>query len=598
MSIEFLALGAWEVRDGVRPVPVPAGQMPVLLAALIMSESQPVPVDVLAGLLWPEVPPRRAPAILHTYVARLRRLLGREVIQTSPGGYRLAVDPSQVDLWRFRELLAQAGTAGSPEAELVLLREALALWRGQPFTGLAGTWLDREVVPALYGEWFAATERRIDLEARGGRITALIPDLGDLTRLYPARELLWSRLIEGLHLAGRRAEALETYRQARAALSGEVGAEPSDELQRIHRRVLLDGVDSAGSPPIPSRAEGVAMRSAPRPVPPARQLPRVPTNFHPRTESAQLAQLLADEAGDGPRPTRIVTIEGAPGVGKTTLALYWAHRVAPAYPDLQLYLDLHGFGPDEPLTPSAAALTVLRGLGVRDELIPPGADERSALFRSTVAGRRVLLLLDNVRDADQVCPLLPGPDSLVIVTARWQLRRLAIRYGARRVTLGRLTARESMAWLAAALGDEVVEAFREEAAALVEWCDGLPLALAVAAEQARRAGGLSELTSRHEFGLDLPYDGAGDPDIDLRVALSRSYDALGSDAAAMFRELGRQPAGEVSVDAAAAGAGLPARQAAQALDRLLEAHLVEQRHPRRYELPDLIRRYAASLTAP
>jgi DNA-binding SARP family transcriptional activator/tetratricopeptide (TPR) repeat protein len=582
VDIRFQVLGPWEVTDAGVPVVIPAGRMRVLLASLMVSVGRSVPTDTLAEQVWPERMPARVRATVHTYVARLRRLLGHEVIQTAPGGYQLAVPPDRIDLWAFRELLREAGAAGSPEEELCLLRQALTLWRGRPFASMESTWLDREVVPRLGDEWFSATERRIDLEMREDNPGNLIAELRDLVRAYPTRESLWLRLIDALHRCGRRAEALDAYQEVRGVLTDELGIEPGDALQQTHRGVLLDGATPSPVEPAP---ESVATR----------QLPHDIANFSCRAELAQLHRLMTMIAGNERRVTHIVAIDGAPGIGKTTLAVHWAHLVARAYPDLQLYLNLRGYGPREPMTPSVAAETLLRGLGVHSDMIPPGADERTALLRSTLAGRRVLLLLDNARDAEQVRPLVPAADSLVVVTSRNQLRGLSIKDGAHRVTLGPLPPHEALALLAAAFGPARLAAERDAATRLVELCDGLPLALAIVAERAQRAGGLTEVVQAlmdERIRLDVFGDGEGDPHTDLWVALTWSYRALGPDAAAMFRRLGLHPADDVSPEAAAALAGVPLRRAKHALDQLAAAHLLQQRRPYRYELHDLVRWYA------
>jgi DNA-binding SARP family transcriptional activator/tetratricopeptide (TPR) repeat protein len=583
----FLVLGPWAVVDGGgQSVAVPTGPMRVVLNLMLVSIGQSMSAETLATRMWPTRMPPRARPMVHTYVARLRRVLGTDVIHTTPAGYHLETPRSQVDLWQFRDLLGRAAVADSASEELRLLREALKLWRGRPFSGAESEWLEQEFVPRLDEAWFTATERRIDLEMLTTPPSSLLPELIDLARTFSTRESLWLRLIDAMHRSGRRAEALDAYRQARLRLAEESGLEPSEALQQAHRRVLEDGTPTGKS------------EEAAAPVPPEvfapRQLPHDVANFSSREELAQLHRLMAAVDRE-PRLTHIVVLEGTAGIGKTTLAVHWAHQIARAYPDLQLYLNLRGYGPGEPMSPSSAAETLLRGLGVRNDLIPPGAHERAALLRSTLAGRRVLVLLDNARDAEQVRPLFPGADSLVVITSRHQLRGLSIRDGAHRMTLGSLSPSEALALLAATFGPDRVAAEREAATRVVELCDGLPLALAIVAERAQREGGLTEVVRAlldERERLDVFGDGEGDPHSDLWVALSWSYRALGADAAALFRRLGLHPADEISLATAAALAGVDERQAQQLLDRLVAAHLVRQRHPQRYELHDLVRWYA------
>jgi DNA-binding SARP family transcriptional activator/tetratricopeptide (TPR) repeat protein len=580
-------LGSLEVTSGGRVVTVPAGQMRTLLVSLVLAPEQPVSADLLVERLWPDRVPVRARGAVHTYVARLRRLLGSDSIETARrDGYQILAPTHHVDLWQFRELLHQAGAAGSGDAELRLLRAALALWRGRPFADVESVWLSREVVPRLIDEWFVAVERRIDLELEVVHPGRLVPELRDLIAEHPFRESLWLRLILALHRSHRRVEALDAYRQIRAILTDEFGIDPSEALQQVHRAILLDGAAT------PERSAGLA-RAGCEPV---RELPHDIASFCDRGELAELDRLLSPVEDADRGLTTIVAIDGAPGTGKTTLAVHWARRVAPCFPDLQLYVNLRGYGPGEPMSPSAAAESLLRGLGVPSDFIPADIEQRAALLRSTLAGRRALVLLDNARDADQVRPLLPGGESLVIITSRSQLRGLSIRDGAHRVTLGRLTADESLVMLATVVGQERVSAEAEQAARLVELCDRLPLALAIVAERAQRADSLCSVVRAlldEKARLDVFGAGESDPHTDLRAALSWSYRALDEDAAAMFRKLGLHPANDIELETAAALAGLPVWQAKQSLDRLAAAHLVEERRHRRFELHDLIRRYAA-----
>ena len=584
-GIHFRILGRFDVMVDGHPVTVPPGRLRLLLAAFIVSAGLPAPASVLAGRLWPERAPQHERAAVHTYVARLRRLLGREVIQTVSDGYRLAVTADQIDLWDFRDLLQRASATVSAPEELALLRQASRLWRGRPFTGLESTWLEREVIPRLEDEWASAAERRIDLEMQDGQWAAVIPELRDLVSAHPTRESWWLRLIDALHRSGRRAEALEAYPKARAALIAELGVEPGEALQQTHRRVLSDGAVAAVSESSVGPAPTIGV---------ARQLPHDLATFCSRAEMAPLRELMTSLGYDD-RRTHILALDGAPGIGKTTLAVHFAHQIAAGYPDLQLYVNLRGYGPGEPVSPAEAMETLLRSLGVRSDLIPPKADERAAMLRGTLAGRRVLMLLDNARHASQVRPLLPGADSLVIVTSRNQLRGLSVRDGAHRVTLAPLRPHEALDLLATAFGPDRVTAEQDAADQLVELCDGFPLALAIVAERARRSGGLANVVRAlldERARLDVFGDRDSDPYNDLWVALSWSYRTLDHDAADMFRSLGRHPAGAISLATAAALAGVSVRRAAHVLDQLVAAHLVQQRSPQRYELHNLLRWYA------
>jgi DNA-binding SARP family transcriptional activator/tetratricopeptide (TPR) repeat protein len=582
-EVRLGVLGPLEVTANGRVVVLPAGQVRTLLATLVVASGRPVQVDDLAKRLWPDRMPVHVRGAVYTYVARLRGLLGPELIRTTSGGaYALAAKSEQVDLWRFQQLLAKARRVGSEASELTTLQEALRLWRGNPFVGVESAWLQRDVVPSLHEEWFTAVERRIDLESHADP-GSVIAQLRTLVATEPTRESLWLRLIEALRRSGRRIEALDAYQQLRAALADEFGIDPGEALQRAHRAILVEGMTP--SDPVPAR----------EPTGPVRQLPHNIVGFCGRPELDELNRLRSDANGRAARSTTIVAIDGAPGVGKTTIAVHWAHQIAHAYPDVQLYLDLRGYGPGEPVAPSAAAATLLRALGVPNEAIPAAIDERSALLRSVVASRRTLLLLDDARDAEQVRPLLPGGDSLVIITSRSQLRGLSIRDGARRVTLDRLPVDGALAMLAGAVGADRVALEPKAAGRLVELCDRLPLALAIVAERASRSESLSDVVLAlldEKARLDVFGAGDDDPHTDLRAALSWSYHALDAEAAAMFRKVGLHPSNDIGLEAAAALADVPAELARRSLDRLAATHMVEQRRAQRFELHDLIRRYA------
>ena len=528
-------LGPWEVRVDGRSVSIPPGQLRLLLAVLLLSPSESVPIDDLVSSLWPDHPPSRPRETLHTYVTRLRKLLGPELIETTPGGgYRIRLAPERIDLHRFRELVRWSQAANSEDDELRLLRDALQLWRGRPFGDMASTWLDREVLPLLTEEWFTATERRIDLELDQGRHPRLIGELWDLTKRFPTRESLWVRLITALHRSGRRADALEAYQQVRLILDEELGIDPGDQLSLLQRAILLEG-------------------SEPKELAGPRELPHDISNFIVR--GAELAALDAVHSKVVRGAPTIVAIDGAPGTGKTTLAVHWAHQIAHCFPDGQLFLNLRGYGPGRPLVPATAAATMLRSLGIDGAAVPAGLEERAALLRSTLSGRRVLILLDNARDASQVRPLLPGTDCLVIVTSRNQLRSLSIRDRAHRITVDRLERQQAIELLSTIIGSDKATAEPAAVDRLAKLCDNLPLALAIVAERANRTQLLAEVVSAVEderARLDLLATGEIDPHTDLRAALSWSYGALRHDAAAMFRMLGLHPANDIGVETAAA----------------------------------------------
>jgi DNA-binding SARP family transcriptional activator/tetratricopeptide (TPR) repeat protein len=585
--VEVKVLGSWEVSVEQRTVMVPPGHQRALLVSLLLSVGKPVRSETLARQLWGDQPPANVRRTLSTYVTRLRGVLGKQVIAAYPGGgYLLPVNEVGVDLHRFRELLRRAWDAGRTDSQLALLREALGLWRGRPFTGVESGWLEKEIEPSLTEEWFVASERRIDLELAQNGARDVIAELSQLTTTYPFRESLWLRLIGALHQAGRRADALAAYHRVRTVLRDNLGIDPGEGLQVLHQDVLRE---------VPA---GELVRRSEQIMNAPHQLPPDNVKFVGRHDDlAALERLVSnvDSSGAGAvgQSTIIVAIDGAPGTGKTTLAIHWAHRMVHRYPDVQLYLNLRGHSADDPVRSSAAIEAVLRSLGVPMDRIPADLDERSALLRSTLAGRRSLILLDNVRDAAQVRALLPGTDSLVIVTSRSQLRTLSIRDGAQRLILSRLSQDDAVELLGVAVGPERIAAEPQAAKRLAELCDGLPLVLVIVAERAQRAGTLSRVAQTLADEMGGPDTFGAGTDNELYAALSWSYRTLEPSAAAMFRKLGLHPAGDISTDAAGAIADLTAAQAKQVLDQLVDAHMAEQRQPHRYELHDLIRLYAA-----
>lgn len=293
-GVRFNILGPLEVTLGERSVAVPAGRLRSVLALLVLALGRSVSVHELAERLWPELMPKQVRGTIHTYVARLRRLLGDDLIETTRGGsYRIAVAADVVDLCRFRELVRTSRTARSPQAELITLEEALGLWRGRAFADMNDAWLGRDVRPRLTDEWLTAVERHIDLRVQIGYVGDAITELRELIAGNPTRELLWLRLIPALHRTGRRVEALEAYRQLRTVLAQELGIDPSETLQRMHRAILM------GSPP-PSELPTTPRGSNEDPT---RQMPRGTAGLCGRQDSDDASQLVPSVADEDRRPT-------------------------------------------------------------------------------------------------------------------------------------------------------------------------------------------------------------------------------------------------------------------------------------------------------
>lgn len=576
-GVELNVLGPWEVRVGQKHVAIPSGRLQTLLAALVLSEGRPVAVRTLADQLWPDEPPLNAGATVHTYVTRLRKLVGAEVIHTVAGGYQLRVETGHIDLYRFRGLMRATEQAGTDEQELELLQRALLLWRGRPFGDSVSTWLDREVIPPLTEEWFAATERRIDLEVAVGPPKRVIAELSDLTVRYPTRESLWVRLISALHGAGRRGEALEAYRQIRETLNSELGLDPSEELRHLQRAVLRDELPSHSSEPAVTTTT------------PA-QLPADVIDFAGRTDELAALSALA-QAAEG---STVTVLTGTAGVGKTALAVRWAHQMADGYPDGQLYVNLRGHAPDRPVRPIEALAWFIGALGVAPDRVPPDIDAAASLFRSLVSGRRMLILLDNVGDAEQVRPLLPaGVGMHVLVTSRRLLAGLIVTNAARHLTVTPLPADEAALFVTRILAPRLVSA--DSARALARQCCYLPLALRIAAANLRVDPhlGIDEYLDQLRVGdqlATLMVD--GDPSASVRAALDWSYLRLPAPAQNVIRHLGLVPGPEVTVAAVAVLTDTSPEDAGRWMRALIDANLVEVDRNHRFGMHDLLKAYA------
>ena len=588
-AIDLGLLGPTSLVISGRTVPVPAGRQQVALAALALDVGRTVSSSALVDYLWGEAPPGQVRQALHTTMARVRKLVGPDRVVARGGGYALDLPGEAVDVHRFRDRVARA-RAAAPDHEERLLADALTLWRGDPLEGVDSDALCGEHVYPLTEEWFAATERLLELRVSAGAAGEVVGELRGLIARHPLRESLWALLMSALVSAGRQADALAAYQEVRAALRDQLGVDPGPELVATHAAVLEGGSAPARRPLAPEPTV-----APPPPVP--RQVPAAPPGFAGRELELRALDDLADTWGDDHGRTTVAVVDGAGGMGKTALARHWAHLAADRFPDGQLYVNLRGFGPGEPVEPTRAAGTLLSTFGAADEQIPAGVEERTALLRTALSGKRALVVLDNARDVEQVRPLLPGSDAFVVVTSRNQLRGLVSRDGARRITLAPLSSAESQAMVEGIAGGATAEVTRE----LAELCGRVPLALAVAAEQVARTAEpeptdlLNDL--RDEQGRLDALSSGDDLTTDVRAVLSWSYRAADEEAARLFRLLALAPGPDVSVPAAAALSNLPNGRVRQLLDRLVAMHLVDEKPGRRFEQHDLIRAYAAELAA-
>lgn len=564
-----------------------------VLAVLALRANHVVSRSELIDAVWGDEPPASADNGIHTYVAGLRRLFepGRasrapsSVLLSTDSGYLLRLPPGSSDAALFRTYLDEAGRLRDEPAEAIAAFDlALGLWRGVALDGVPGPFaaVERARLDELR---LTAVEQRAALMLSVGREAEVAAELTTLVTEHPLRERLHGLLMSALYSSGRQAEALAVFTDLRRLLVEELGIEPGPELRRIHEQLLAGRHDPHLAPASPALV----------PV----QLPHEVRDFTGREkELAKLTELVPHDHAPA-----LVVITGTGGVGKTALAVRFAHQMASRFPDGQLHVDLRGFDASAPpVRPAAALQQLLQSLGVPAERVPDDLPAKAALYRSVLAGKRVLILLDNARLADQVRPLLPGrSSSMVLVTSRNHLGGLVARDGAHSVTLSTLTRDEGLALLTSAVGEDRVAAEPAAAAKLVELCGHLPLAVRIAAERvvtrphltlADLAGDLADERDR----LNLLATG-DDEDTAVRAAFSWSYLALKPDAARVFRLIGLHPGAEISLDAVAALADVPAARARALLEVLTGGHMIEEVGRGRFRLHDLLRLYATELAA-
>lgn len=586
--MEFQVLGPVVVDCGTGPVPLGPAKRRSLLAVLLLRAPAAVPVEALTEALWDAAPPQHARTVIQGHVSRLRALLadaGADAsgveLATQGRAYALRMPESLLDVRRFEGLVALARGQRDPADTALMLREALALWRGPALTGTVATAPLRAAADALEESRLAAVEQLAATYAVLGEHERAVALLGPEAVAHPLREPMIAALIRARYRAGRQSDALEQYHRTRRALAEELGVDPGPALRAAYGEVLEGGVPL----PVAGRAPVVAP-----PVP--ELLPRPPRGFHGRR--SELAALTS-VAGAAASPIALVT--GPAGVGKTSLAVHWAHGRAGDYPDGRLFADLRGHGDAEAVVEPADVLReFLLALGVKAPAVPASRDAAAALFRSLVKERRVLVVLDNARDSAQVRPLLPGgADCATVVTSRTRLDGLVASDWAAPVPVDVLGEDAAAGLLAASLGADAAgdeRAVREVA----RLCDGLPLALRIAAARLRGR--------RHWTVADLAGE-LSDEDRRLRLlsaedtgveaALRSSVARLDAADRALLGALGHSYLRESDVYAAAAAAGLPPAETRAGLDRLTAAHLVQEAAPGRYGLHDLVRLYARSL---
>lgn len=586
MSVHLL--GPFAVTVGGSPVAL-SSRLRTLLAVLALDVGRPVPAGRIAAAVWGGGRPADTRKAVQVLVARLRAVLGAGAIRTTAHGYQLDVPPEAVDLHRFESTLARSRAAPDSTEEYRLLRVALRHWGGSPFEAVDSDLLLAVDRPRLLELVLHAVERCADI-ALAGHVPepgGLAADLRDLVGAHPLRESLWVRLMAVLDRTGRRADALAAYRDLYRVLREELGARPGEEAQAVHRRLLADDADEADGANEPR----LATTGPPSTLPPA------DSPFGGRADVLAALDALLDPR-TAPRAARIAVVDGPAGIGKTTTVLHWAHRVTSRFPDGSLYVDLRGFSPaNTPLAPEAAVRRFLDAFRVPPGRIPADAEAQTALYRSVLADRRVLVVLDNARSVEQVRPLLPGGrHCVVVVTSRNRLGGLVAMEGATRATLRTLTSPEAREILVARLGTARLTAEPAAVDELLALCGGLPLAHAIVAERAAARPGarLADLVGelRHGSRIDAL---SADGDRAARSVFSWSYRALGADAARVFRLLALHPGPHVTVPSVAGLAALPERRARAAVAELERASLLTEPAPGRFAVHELLLDYAIEL---
>jgi DNA-binding SARP family transcriptional activator/tetratricopeptide (TPR) repeat protein len=586
-------------------------QRRAVLGLLATRGNKAVSRDELIDAIWGDQPPTSAVNAIHGYIAGLRRALEPHRSRRAPArflaaigpGYVLNLAPGQLDSEMFEQHLAAAREshmADDLSSALRSLDAALALWREAPLLGIPGAWADIERT-RLCELRLAAVESRADVMLATGHHAEAAAQLAVLIREHPLRERLRGQLMLALYRCGRQADALTAYADMRRLLTTDLGIEPGPDLRRLHAQILaadrgldLRSVTTGEHRPTTVRPPVPGQQTAPA------QLPGDVRAFTGRAR--ELAELDRGLSSADPAAVVIFAVSGTAGVGKTALAVHWAHRVAARFPDGQLYVDLRGYDPDRPpALPGEALAGFLRSLGMAGPDIPADDGERASAYRSMLAGRRMLIVLDNASSAEQIHGLLPGSSScLVIVTSRDRLAGIVARHGARRVELDALSAADAIALLRALIGGRV-DAERAAATTMVARCARLPLALRVAAERVAA----SPATSLQAFVDELAdeqrrlelLDAGGDPRTMVRSVFSWSYLDLPGAAARAFRLIGLHPGPHLDVYAVAALTGTTLVQAHPVLDVLAASYLVQGTGAGKYVMHDLLRAYALSLSA-
>ncbi|MFI7386111.1 BTAD domain-containing putative transcriptional regulator [Streptomyces sp. NPDC049813] len=587
-GLRFSVLGPVRAWRGGEPLATGSPQQRALLAALLLREGRTATAGELIDAVWGGEPPQQALAAIRTYASRLRKILGAGVLVSEAGGYAIrSSSPDALDLTAAESLAAdaeKARQADGPGRARGLMSEALGLWDGEPLANVPGPYAETQ--RARLQEWrLQLLESRLDMDLEQGCHAEAVSELTALTAAHPLRERLRELLMLALYRSGRQAEALAVYADTRRLLADELGVDPRPGLSELQQRILR--ADPALAEPAAPAAEPAATSVRPA------QLPATVPDFTGRasfvTELSDVLSAASAETGSGP-VMAVSAVAGIGGVGKTTLAVHVAHAARSAFPDGQLYVDLQGAGARaaEPVTVLGS---FLRALGTADTAIPDTLEERAALYRSTLDGRRVLVLLDNARDAAQVRPLLPGTEGCAaLITGRVRMVDLV---GAHLVDLDVMSPEEALLLFTRIVGRERVAAEREAALDVVAACGFLPLAIRIAASRlaARRTWTVSVLAAKladERRRLDELQAG----DLAVKATFELGYGHLEPGQARAFCLLGLADGPDISLAAAAAVLDLDVEETEDLLESLVDTSLLESAAPGRYRYHDLVRLYA------
>ncbi|MEU4620041.1 BTAD domain-containing putative transcriptional regulator [Actinoplanes sp. NPDC023801] len=618
--MEFRVLGPLQVHGNSGPLPLRGPREQRILAVLLLNHDRLVPLDQLIKAVWDDNPPATAGTQVRNRVSELRRTWAvavarpDDVLVTEGSGYLLRLSDHTLDLTVYeRQVVAAraAMRAGDRPSALRLLRSALGQWRGPAFAGVGGGMID-----AAAARWeehrLSAVEECLGLELDLGRHTHIVDEVTALAEEHPFRERFVHQLMLALYRSGRQADALSAYQRYAERLRDELGLDPGPELGKLHEAVLrrspgIDAPPAAPAPEPPPAATGVPAppeRDAAT-APPATRPPAVPTrpaelpadlvDFSGRTNEIAALDKLFTEGRQRRRGVQVIAVTGTAGVGKTALAVHWAHRVADQFPDGQLHVNLRGHAQGPSMRPVEALATMIRALGVSAEETPFELDDAARLFRSLLAGRQVLLMLDNAESAEQVRPLLPGTSGcVVLVTSRDRLTGLVASHGARRLALDPLGPAEAYELMRQILGESRMDSDPQATQRLVQACAALPLALRIAAANldSEPHRSVAEYAAELHDGdrlAALRVDGDSQA---VQTVFDTSYTALPAEMRKLFRLVGLAPGPDVPAAAMARMAGIDADRAARLLTGLAAAHLIHESGRRRFTSHDLLRLYA------